>query len=458
MNARIVFNKPQSKAGRFVVPGHTVTLAFGRGVGKSWFIRRLCYLLISQWEYVVRATKDGTIRGIRVVFLLPTFKQFKDVHARALVNELESDFAFLGAEIDRTTYTVSFPGGSSIQVFPATEHSGQRARGIRADVAVLDECDDIDVNVYDSVVRPWFTEPWSLKIRIASGTPKRGRHGLLYKLYQAGQRGARIRAGVDADVAGLEADELAALSTFCSVHATCLDAPGNVDQREVTAARLSMPTATFEREYLCNFDAGEGLVYPFDEGFHVKEPPPPSSFREFHIGGDFGWSDPAALLLSGIQGHGDDATVWLLDESYESEIANSTWDKRAVDMATSVAQYGRVTFWPDPSRPERAHDWRNLGLTVGHTDNDIDAGIGRVAELLFTRSTEDGERWSRMYVSPKCRNTIMEIGKYRRKKLHDGTFSEQPEDKWNHLMDCLRYLCMGRFGRSASHRRVVSGR
>jgi len=448
VSARIVFNGPQSRAGRFVKPGHTVALAFGRGVGKSWFIRRLCYLLISQWEWVDRVTKDGTIRGIRIVFLLPTFKQFKDVHARALLTELAGAFAFLGAEVDRTTYTVTFPGGSSIQVFPATEHSGQRARGIRADVAVLDECDDIDINVYDAVVRPWFTEPWSLKIRIASGTPKRGRHGLLYKLFDAGRRGARVRAGETADLA---LDEIEALSAFYSVHATCLDAPGNVDQREVTAARLSMPKATFDREYLCDFDAGEGLVYPFEEAFHVREPPPLSSFREFLVGMDHGWVDPGVLLLGGVQGHGADATLWLLNEWHESECPNHIWNDRA--KAWDFAK-----FWPDPSRPDRINDLRSAGLKVGETDNDIPGGISRVADLLFARDVENGERYARLYVSPSCVNTIREFGLYRRKKLPDGTFDETPEDKNNHTMDALRYMAVGRFGRGPNYRTLVSGR
>lgn len=451
MSARIVFNRPQSKAARFVKPGRTITLAFGRGVGKSWFIRRLCYLLLSQWEWVERVTADGTIRGIRIVFLLPTFKQFKDVHARALLNELSGAFAFLGAEIDRTTYTVTFPGGSSIQVFPATEHSGQRARGIRADVAVLDEADDIDIDLYDSVVRPWFTEPWSLKIRITSGTPKRGRHGLLYKLYQAGQRGARVRAGADADVKDLGPDEISALSDFYSVHATCLDAPENVDQREITAARLSMPAATFDREYLCNFDAGEGLVYPFDEQFHVREPPPLSSFREFHVGMDHGFVDAGVLLLCGIQGHGEDAVLWLLDESYESGVQNHVWNERA-------KLWGHAKFWPDPSRPDRISDLRSLSIEVGKVDNDILAGVARVADLMFIRQLESGERFSRLYVAPKCVNAIRELGTYRRKKHPDGTFDEMPEDKNNHACDSLRYLCVGRFGRGPNTRTLAPGR
>lgn len=433
---------------RCIAPGRTVCLAFGRGVGKSWFVRRICYVLIAQWEHRERETADGKIRGVRIVFLLPSFKQFRDVHSRAMLTELREGFASLGGKVDQTTFTVTFPGGSTIQVFPASEHGGQRARGIRADVVMLDEADDIDSSVFDEVVTPWFTEPWSLKIKIASGTPKRGRHGLLWRLFQAGKRGARVRAG---EVEDLSQSEVEALSTFYAVHATYRDAPGNVDQRTVELARVTMPQASFEREYECNFDSGEGLVYPFDEAVHVAEPPPFNAFSEFHVGMDHGWADAGVLLLAGIQGHGNDAVVWLLDEWYESECPNHVWDARAKDWSFAK-------FWPDPSRPDRINDLRSMGLKVGDTDNNILGGIARVAELVFVRATETGERYARLYVSPKCKNTIREFGLYRRKKLSDGTFDEAPEDKHNHTQDALRYLVVGRFGRAPNYRTVTSGR
>jgi hypothetical protein len=448
MSARITFNAPQSRAYRAVAIGITLAICFGRGVGKSWFIRRLCYLLIAQWEHVERQTPDGVIRGVRIVFLLPTFKQFRDVHSRALLSELRESFAFLGGKIDGTTFTVTFPGGSTIQVFPASEHGGQRARGIRCDIAVLDEADDIDGTVFDEVVTPWFTEPWSLKIRIASGTPKRGRHGLLFRLYDAGRKGERVRSG---DAEGMTAEEIEAYSSFHTVHATYRDAPGNVDQKTVEMARITMPLSSFDREYNCNFDAGEGLVYPFDEAFHVREPPALNSFREFHVGMDHGWVDPGVLLLHGVQGHGEDATLWLLDESYESEVPNHVWNERA-------RLWKFAKFWPDPSRPDRIHDIRGMGLDVGEVDNDILAGVARLANLLFIRETEGGVRYARYFVSPKCKNTITEFGKYRRKKLSDGTFDEKPEDKFNHAMDATRYVAVGRFGRIPNTRNVTSGR
>ncbi len=100
---------------------------------------------------------------------------------------------------------------------------------------------------------------------------------------------------------------------------------------------------------------------------------------------------------------------------------------------------------------------RSAGLKVGETDNDISGGIARLADLLFIRTSESGERWARLYVSPKCKNFIREMGLYRRKKLADGTFGEEPEDKNNHGMDAGRYMAVGRFGRGPNYRTLVSG-
>lgn len=445
---RIRLNRPQSRAWRAVQPGRTITLALGRGVGKSWFIRRICYLLISQWDGVPRDAAGAVLRGIRIVFLLPTFKQFRDVHSHAMLEELASDFAALGAKVDRTTFTVTFPGGSLIRVFPASDHGSKRALGIRADLVVIDEADDVDPDVFHTVVTPWFSEPWSLRMRVLSGTPRRARHGLLWKLFDAGQRGERIRSGQTSEFTEEEAE---AATRFFSFHATYEDAPENVDQREVSAARLTMPEATFKREWLCDFDAGEGLIYPFEVDFHVRTPPPHKTFREFHVGMDHGWVDPGVLLLIGIQGHGNDATAWVLDEWYESECPNHVWNERA-------GQWSFARFWPDPSRPDRIADLRRMGLNVGETDNNIFGGIARVADLMFRRKLEHGEDWCRLYVAPQCKNLIREFGLYRRKKLPDGTFDEQPEDKNDHAPDALRYALTGRFGRGENTRHVTSGR
>jgi Terminase RNAseH like domain len=432
---KLKFNRPQSRAYQAIAPRQTVTIPWGRGVGKSWFIEQVAFLLTAQWRTRLREKAPSPFRGIRTIVLMPTLKQFKDVHGLAYERNVDEDWAFLRGKLDRTTWQVRFPEGSWIQPFPAELYNSRRARGMRCDVVLTDETDDIDRDVFESVARPWFSEPWSLKMRVCGGTPTRGRHGLLWHLHQLGL------------------SKEATAERYHSFHATYRDAPETVDAEEVEDARANSPAATFSREWECNFDAGEGLVYPFDEAFHVRKAPVLQTFHSFVVGMDHGWVDAGVMLLIGIQGHGRDATAWVLDEWYETECPNQTWNERALKW-----QFAK--FFADPSRPDRISELRGLGINCGETDNNIQGGIARVADMLFRRKHESGEAfdYARLYVDPQCTNTIREFGLYRRKKHPDGTFDDEPQDKDNHAMDALRYAIVGRFGRGDNRRTVVSGR
>jgi hypothetical protein len=431
-------NVPQSKAYAALEPRKTIAIPWGRGVGKSWFIRAIAFLLVAQWRNRVRANALKPFRGVRIVVLMPTLKQFKDVHGLAIERENDEDWSYLGGKLDRTTWQIRFPDGSWIQPFPAELHNSKRARGLRCDVVLTDETDDIDRDVFESVARPWFSEPWSLKIRLCGGTPTRGRHGLLFHLHRLGQS-----AETSAE-------------RYLTFHATYRDAPETVDADEVEDARLNSPKATFEREWECNFDAGEGLVYPFDENFHIKSPPPGFQFDEYIVGMDHGTVDAGVLLRGGVSGYGNEATLWLLEEHYETHCPNHIWNKRALEWKDA-------RFFPDSSRLDRIEDLRALGLDVQQVDRgpgSINAGIARVADLLFIRTREETgpafqpvvRKFARLFVSPKCVNTIREFGLYRWIKRTDGTFEDKPEDRNNHAMDALRYMAVGRFGRLPSHR------
>lgn len=448
LNLSIRLNYPQCKALEVLGPRRTLFLGWGRGVGKSWFVRAVWWRLIAEWEHRLRSDALKPFRGVRIIVLMPTLKQFKDVHWSGIEQELGpgGTWEHLRAKLDRQSGSITFPGGSFLKPFPASAYNARTARGMRCDVLCCDEVDDIEGEVYDAVAVPWLSEPWSLGIELLGGTPTRGRHGLWWRTFRAGKRGDALRGG-----ATPETDDELALSSVYSFHATYRDAPETVSPDAVRKARATTLPATFKREWEADPDAGEGLVYPFDESFHVRPPPPMAAFREFIVGMDHGWVDPGVLLLGGVLGHGEDATLWLLDESYETECPSHIWDQRA-------QQWGTATFWPDPSRPERIAALRALGITVGDTDNEILGGVARVADLMFIRTLESGERYSRLYVSPKCKNTIRELGLYRRKKLPDGSFDEKPADKDNHACDALRYMSVGRFGRAPNYRTVASGR
>jgi hypothetical protein len=419
--------KHQADPFRLVMRGEpvTITLAWGRGLGKSFFARLIIWLLVAKWYGKKRKTLQGEITGIRIYMLMPTLKQFKQVHGALLQAENEGEWSFLGGKLDRTDYSLRFPDGSFFIPVPAAVATSERGRGFRGDVTIIDEGDDIDPSVRHSVTRPWFTEPWALGIELVMGTPKRGRYGLLYELFQLGK-------SKEPDTIG-----------YHSFRVKSEECPEVVSPKVLADAKREYPQ-TYAREYEADFDSAEGLVYPFDEDFHVREPPDVRYLHDFGLGIDHGWQDPGVFLLCAIQGHGEDSILWWLDEVYRSECPNGEWDKIARD------NYQGLDAYPDPSRPDRIVDLRKAGLKVHEVDNSIEPGVARLANLMVRRQHEgDGvPDTTRFCVSPRCVNAIRELKSYRRKRDPNARdrFLEDIEDKNNHSLDAGRYYAMGKFG------------
>lgn len=443
---RVELTAPQFTAYNYLRPRSTITLAFGRGGGKSWFVRFLWYSLIAQWDGKTRKTRgSGTMRGVRIIPFMPSLIQFKDVHWDAMEHELGEDgeWGFLRAKFDRSRGQVKFPGGSWIKPFPSAAQHTIRGKGPRCDVIAADEADGTDPESYDAVAAPWLTEPWSLGIQLLTGTPERGRYGLLYREYNRGKLGDSVRAGtapkdIDSELARAVAD-------CFTVHATHVDYPELVSPRVVAAERAkaieSGRLATFEREWECNFDAGEGLVYSvFDPDIHIAEPGKDLVFSELIVCGDKGYTDPGVLLLCGVEGHGRDARLWVLREIYVPGKRQEWWAKRAREW---VEEFGRLKLYHDPSAPDLVDEYKQQGLAPRETSNSIIEGIAAVVNMMAIRQVErdDGTvvKETRFQVSPKCQNLIRELGLYRHKKRKDGTFDETPIDKHNHACDSLRY-------------------
>jgi hypothetical protein len=456
------FNRPQLNAWNARGRRRTVVLPWGRGVGKSWFIRHLWWLTIAKHEYRARVNALEPFAGVRIIALMPTLKQFKDVHGEGIEQDLHPSgkWGHLGGKIDRTGWGIKFPGGSWVKPFPAMEHSSKTARGLRCDIVSPDEIDDIDPSVYESVAVPWLSEPWSFGLELGGGTPRRGRHGLLYKLHRAGLIGARLRAGELPQDIDPKADPelIAQLASYYSFHATYRDAPENVSQQAVLKARANTVPAVFKREWECDFDAAEGLVYGdvFDERYHVQVPPAGVVWSDILIGADHGWEDPGCLLLIGVIGHGKDAVCWVLDEIYEQHRADSWWAKKGGEW---FAEFPRHRFYADPSRPGLIEDYRKAGARPHDVDNCIEDGVGAVADRFVIRRDDNAKAaGSRLFVHPKCVNVIRELGTYRRKRDprdHDR-YLDEIEDRNNHAMDALRYPIIGRFGRPSSGRNRAS--
>lgn len=424
--------------------------AWGRGTGKSWFARTCLYLLISEFDGTVRQTPKGDLRGVRCNWLFPTFKHFTRMgHAQNVADELGLGgmWEHLSGKIRETDWRIKFPGGSYIQLLTAEAAN----RGARADIVVADEADEIDLAYYESVVGPWFTEPWSLNRQIITGTPMRGRYGLLYHAYKVWPHG--------------DAEHEPDPHSF-SFHATAYDAAGDiVSRKEIDRARRTISPTRFETEYLCNFDAGEGLVYPhFREDFHVRYPHPETTWQEFICGADWGFEDPNVFLAFGLAGHGRDTQIHLLGEW----VVTGKTDSELIELARHVdSLFPDARWYADPSQPSKIETLKRpvrlgsdgynrggAGLRIVAANNAILDGVATVADTLLVRQRPEplGE-WSQLFVHPDCKHTIHEFGMYRRRRESRGSdlFSEDIEDKHNHCMDAARYALHTHFG-GADHR------
>lgn len=424
--------KAQTQAHRALKPGNTITLAFGRGVGKSTVQRIFWYLLVAQWDGCYRP--GSAEKGVRIVMLMPTLRQANRTHSSKYFGELARNgpWSGLGAIVNKTTMQATFPGGSWIQWVSADNANDNR--GIRCDVVSIDEADDIEADIYHAIVLPWLSEPHSLKIRIISGTPRRGRYGLLWTSFRKLPEKYPDRC--------------------FGFHATAYDAPLLVDPAIVAEAKETTPPATFAREWMCDFDAAEGLVYPmFQHDLHVVEAP--VKFNRVLVGIDHGWEDPAVFLVIGVIGSGRDASAYAIYEYYES---HKTIDELA-DVAAMINEaWPGAEWYADSARPENIAAFKKrIGRRIKSATHKIEDGVDTVATMLSPRIDNGGNRVPHLFVTEDCPNLIEEMGKYKRKRdpKNQDRILDDILDKDNHAQDSLRYPIFHAFGKVYSSKKVL---
>lgn len=171
----------------------TLCLPWGRGEGKSWFERFIFWMMVARHFGKLRTDALKPFTGSRTIGLCPTLKQFRDIHGAALESENSGEWAQLGGRLNRSTLRIDFPDGSWFQPMPAQNASSKAARGQRCDLIWCDECDDIPLEVFHSVAKPWQSEPWSVKLALLGGTPRMGRHGLLHHTHKLGEQNGKER-------------------------------------------------------------------------------------------------------------------------------------------------------------------------------------------------------------------------------------------------------------------------
>lgn len=173
----------------------------------------------------------------------------------------------------------------------------------------------------------------------------------------------------------------------------------------------------------------EGLIY---ENWEVKEfdykklgeaDKAEWQYRSF-FGLDYGYSnDPTAFIAFVVNPITKE--IFVYDEHYEIKMLNSDIAKMIISKG-----YAKERIRADAAEPKSNDDLRRLGLlritsSVKGKDSIVN-GITAIQEY-------------KIWVSPRCRNTIAELSSYCWKKDRSDNGTNVPDDKNNHLMDAMRY-------------------
>lgn len=146
-------------------------------------------------------------------------------------------------------------------------------------------------------------------------------------------------------------------------------------------------------------------------------------YRAF-FGLDYGYTnDPTAFMA--YMANPITKELYIFDEHYEVKMLNS-------DIADMILRkgYAKERIRADAAEPKSNDDLRRLGIqriqpSVKGRDS-IMNGIMALQEY-------------RIFVHPRCKNTIAELSSYCYKKDKNEQGLNEPEDMNNHLMDAMRY-------------------
>ena len=200
---------------------------------------------------------------------------------------------------------------------------------------------------------------------------------------------------------------------------------------EIEQAKRNLTEEAFAEQYLGQFVHFTGRVYKeFSRTVHVASEIP-ESFHKVVGAVDWGYTNPCAVVVVGVDG---DGRFYVLDEFYERGVLVRA---RLTKVAKALRdRYGVECFFCDPSEPAYIAEFNAEGLKACPAKNDVVSGVAKVAEALKVR----GDGRPGLVFSPRCTNTLREMEGYRYpERKADGPDSEVPLKVDDHAVDALRY-------------------
>nr|WP_302599979.1 PBSX family phage terminase large subunit [uncultured Cellulosilyticum sp.] len=158
---------------------------------------------------------------------------------------------------------------------------------------------------------------------------------------------------------------------------------------------------------------------------------------------DFGFTnDPTALSVFAVDL--DNRIIWIYDEIYETELKNK-------DIASKITMkgYARDIIVADCQEGKSIAELKDLGIRKIKKSWKGQGSLLQGIQYLQTFT---------IYVHPRCKGHISELNNYTWKKNKAGDYINEPIDKYNHLMDAMRYgIQKVRKGRIKNTKRDIFG-
>ena len=183
----------------------------------------------------------------------------------------------------------------------------------------------------------------------------------------------------------------------------------------------------------------DGLIYQFQLCDNLPEKTEMDHLVEIQ-GMDFGFTnDPTARVQ--VVADPRKKSLWVRQRCYRTHMQN----KHIIQDLQEDGVSRRVEIYADCAEPKSIADIQDAGFNVIPCDKDAPV---KSDKLKFQLQWMQG--WT-LHVTKDSIDLIKELRNYVWQKDRDGNSLNEPIDKFNHLLDALRYAVWTRFGQKSGY-------
>jgi Terminase large subunit, T4likevirus-type, N-terminal len=348
--------------------------------------------------------KFGRYPKRKILYVAPTYRQAKTVIWDELKEQLIKRRWV--KKINESELQIRLINDTVITI--RSGETKDALRGGKYDFIVLDECADIDPDVWYMILRPTLSDTGGHALFI--GTPKS--MNWFYDLW--------LQAGITAD--------------WSAYQFTTLQGE-NVPEVEIEAARRDMDARSFEQEFEAKFVNYAGVIFYSYSEANIKPHAGIDSGTPIHCGIDFNVT-PLVCVIATKNATG----LHIFDEI---EIHSSNTAEMCSEIRTRYGYQRPIFMYPDASGAKRTTNspglsdhiiLHNAGFKVV-----TDAANPPVAEAIASVNALlcNGSGQRNLYIDPGCKRLREVMHKYVYKP---DTRVPDKDSGYDHMADALRYL------------------